>query len=150
MKIKFKLATSLDIPGIVDLCNECFDENTSLDKATTIFNETIKDPNQVYLIGMVDNKIIAHTRIAIIKTIFDGMDTFAILTHVCVKPDYRGHHIATHMLEAVKTICKQKGCCAIKLWSRNFRVPAHECYKRFGFVADDATFFSLEIKKEEE
>ena len=84
MKIKFKLATSLDIPGIVDLCNECFDENTSLDKATTIFNETIKDPNQVYLIGMVDNKIIAHTRIAIIKTIFDGMDTFAILNHVCV------------------------------------------------------------------
>ncbi len=145
MKIKFKIAALSDIPGIVDLCNECFDENTPTEKAIKIFNETMHDPNQIYLIGIMDDKIVAHTRIAIVKTMFDGMDTFAILNHVCVKPDYRHHHIATHMLDAIKTICIQKGCCAIKLWSRNFRVPAHTCYKRFGFIADDATFFSLEI-----
>ena len=127
MKIKFKIAALSDIPGIVDLCNECFDENTPTEKAIKIFNETMHDPNQIYLIGIMDDKI------------------FAILNHVCVKPDYRHHHIATHMLDAIKTICIQKGCCAIKLWSRNFRVPAHTCYKRFGFIADDATFFSLEI-----
>lgn len=145
MKIKFKIATLSDIPEIVDLCNECFDENTPTEKAIKIFNETMHDPNQIYLIGIMDDKIVAHSRIAIVKTMFDGMDTFAILNHVCVKPDYRHHHIATHMLDAIKTICIQKGCCAIKLWSRNFRVPAHTCYKRFGFIADDATFFSLEI-----
>lgn len=148
MKIKFKLAEVSDIKGLVDLCNECFEENTSHEKALKIFNETMHDPNQVYLIGIMDGKIVAHTRIAIVKTMFDGMDTFAILNHVCVKPDYRHHHIATHMLEVIKTICTQKGCCAIKLWSRNFRVPAHTCYKKFGFVADDATFFSLDITKE--
>lgn len=148
MKVKFRMAESSDIPGIVDLCNECFDESTTIEKAMKVYNENASDPNSIYIIGIMDDKIIAHTRIAIVKTPFDGMDTFAILNHVCVKPDYRKHHIATHMLEVIKTICEQKGCCAIKLWSRNFRVPAHTCYKKFGFKADDATFFSLELEKE--
>lgn len=149
MKIKFRIAELSDIPEIVDLCNECFDELTTYEKAMKIYTENASDLNSIYLIGMMDGKIVAHTRISIVKTIFDGMDTFAILNHVCVKPDYRKHHIATHMLKTIKIICEQRGCCAIKLWSRNFRVPAHNCYKKFGFVPDDSTFFSLEITKKE-
>ena len=145
MKVKFRIAEASDIPGIVDLCNECFEESTTHEKAVQIYNENAHDPNSIYLIGIMDDKIIAHTRIAIVRTIFDGMDTFAILNHVCVKPDYRKHHIATYMLETIKTICEERGCRAIKLWSRNFRVPAHTCYKKFGFIPDDSTFFSLEI-----
>lgn len=145
MKIKFKIADASHIHAIVDLCNECFDEITTYEKADRIYKENCHDKNQIYLIGEVDGKIIAHTRIAIIPTIFTGMDTFAILNHVCVKPDYRKHRIATHMLDAVEKICEQRNCVAIKLWSRNFRIPAHTCYKKFGFVPEDATFFSLEI-----
>ena len=38
-----------------------------LKKAIKIFNETMHDPNQIYLIGIMDDKIAAHTRIAIVK-----------------------------------------------------------------------------------
>ena len=147
MEIKFKIADFSHVRGIVDLCNEVFEEETTYEEAEKRFKESEQDKNQIYVIGCVDDKIIAHTKIAIIPTLFEGMETYAILNHVCVKPEYRKHHIATYMLEAVKKVCQERNCIAIKLWSRNFRIPAHTCYKRFGFVPDDATFFSLDIKK---
>lgn len=145
MEIRFSIADASKVRGIVDLCNECFDEDTTYEEAEKAFNEHKNDHNQIYLIGECDGKIIAHTKIAIVPTMFKGMDTYAILNHVCVKPEFRKHKIATEMLKAVKEVCKQKKCVSIKLWSRNFRVPAHTCYKKFGFVPDDATFFELKI-----
>lgn len=144
MEVKFMIADVSKIRGIVDLCNECFDEETNYDEAIQLFNE-YKDRNQIYIIGEYEGKIIAHTRIAVVPTIFKDMNTFAILNHVCVKPEFRKHHIATKMLEVVREVCKNHGCTAMKLWSRNYRIPAHTCYKSFGFVADDSTFFSIEI-----
>ena len=146
MKIEFMIANKTHVQGIVSLCNEVFEENTKYEEAEKIFSENELDKNSIYLIGVADRKIIAHTRIAIIPTMFDGMEKYAILNHVCVKPEYRKHHIATYMLEEVKKICIEKGCIAMKLWSRNFRIPAHTCYRKFGFVSDDATFFSYNLK----
>ncbi len=143
--VKFSLADASKIRGIVDLCNEVFEEHTDYDEALKLFNENRLDRNQIYVIGEYEGKVIAHTRIAIIPTMFKEMGTFAILNHVCVKPEFRKHHIATKMLEVVRTVCKNHECKEIKLWSRNFRVPAHTCYKNFGFVADDSTFFSIKI-----
>ena len=76
---------------------------------------------------------------------FIGMENYAIVNHVCVDPEYRKHHVATEMLKIIKKICLERNCISIKLWSKNFRVPAHTCYKRFGFQPIDATFFELEL-----
>lgn len=70
------------------------------------------------------------------------MNTYAILNHVCVKEEYRRHQIATKMLDEVSKICKEKGVKTLELWSNNVRVPAHGCYKKYGFHLDDAGFFS--------
>ena len=144
MNVNFKIATVSDVRGIVDLCNECFEEDTKYEEAIELFQE-YSDRNQIYVVGELDGKVIAHTRIAVVPTIFKDMNTFAILNHVCVKPEYRKHHIATKMLEVVQSVCKNHNCTAMKLWSRNFRIPAHTCYKKFGFIPDDSTFFSIEI-----
>lgn len=145
MELKFKIAGSNDIKGIIDLCNDCFGDGTSIEEATKIFEKTKNDPNVIHIIGEIDGKIVAHTRIQIIETMFKGMDTYAILNHVCVSGKYRRHNIATKMLKVVEKLCKEKNCIAIKLWSMNFRIPAHECYKKFGFEVSDAKFFSKEI-----
>lgn len=145
MNVEFKIAKSDDVKNIIDLCNECFFENTSIEYAKKVFEETKHDPNNIYLIGILDGKVIAHTKITIIRTIYENMNTYAILNHVCVKPEYRRHNIATHMLEEIQKICKEKGCKVMELWSNNVRVPAHACYKKFGFRLDDAGFFSKTI-----
>ncbi len=145
MDIIFRIAKVDDVESIILLCNECFEEKTSLDYALKVFNETKDDKNQIYLVGIVDGKIIAHTKITIIPTIYEKMNKYAILNHVCVKPEYRRHNIATKMLDECTNICRENGCVAMELWSNNFRVPAHECYKKYGFVVNDAKFFSKEV-----
>ena len=145
MELKFRFAKEEDIPELIHVCNLCFDENTDVDKALKVFQDTYSDKNQLYLIGILDGKIIAHTRITIIPTMFDGMDTYAVLNHVCVLPEYRRHHIAQHMMSVIKKICMERGCSTIKLWSRDFRQPAHKCYLKEGFQILDAKFFELNL-----
>ncbi len=144
MELKFCLAKEEDIKEVVELTNICFDENTDAEEAKLRFLKS-NDGNHFYLIGLLDGKVVAHTLINIISTAFDGMETYAILNHVCVLPEYRRHHIATHMMNVVKKICKEKNCISIKLWSKNFRQPAHKCYLREGFEIIDAKFFELDL-----
>lgn len=146
MNIIFKEAVFEDVESIISLCNECFQENTSLEYAKNSFKETENDKNQIYIIGLVDDEVVAHVKITIIPTMYEKMNKYAILNHVCVKPEFRRHNLATKMLDVCTDICKSKGCVAIELWSNNFRVPAHECYKKYGFIVNDAKFFSKELK----
>lgn len=70
MEVKFRKATFDDVEKIITLCNECFNEQTSLEYAKKVYKETENDKNQIYLVGLVDDKIIAHTKITIIPTIY--------------------------------------------------------------------------------
>lgn len=145
MNVKFKIAASEDIEGIIKLCNICFNENTSLEYAKKIFSENEKDPNQIYLIGIIDGEIIAHVKINIIPTIYEDMNTYAILNHVCVKPELRREHIGTKMLDECFKIAKEHNAKCVELWSKNFRKAAHGLYHKYGFEVMDAKFFTKNI-----
>ena len=145
MDVTFRKATISDVENIISLCNECFFEKTSLDYALDTFKKTMNDPNQIYIIGEFENNVIAHAKITIIPTIYEPMSTYSILNHVCVKPEYRRHNIASKMLEEIEKICIENKCKKMELWSNNVRTAAHACYKKFGFTIDDAGFFSKEI-----
>lgn len=145
MEVKFRRATFDDVESIIALCNECFEEKTSLEYAKEMFKKTENDQNQIYIVGEINGQIIAHTKITIIPTIYENMNTYSILNHVCVKPEYRRNNIGTKMLVECENISKEHNCVCMELWSKNFRQPAHECYKNYGFVVEDAKFFSKEI-----
>ena len=49
MNVDFKIATLNDVEEIVDLCNECFNENTSYEYAKASFRKTLFDDNQIYI-----------------------------------------------------------------------------------------------------
>ena len=145
MKVEFKIATIDDIEGIIKLCNECFGENTNLEYAKNIFLQNKNDPNQIYLIGIVKNEIVAHAKITIIPTIYEDMNTYAILNHVCVKPEYRRQRIGMILMDECFKISKQHKCKSVELWSKNFRKAAHGLYHEYGFEIVDAKFFSKNI-----
>ena len=144
MNVEFRVAEEKDIENIINLCNECFFENTNPVKALEIFKKT-HDDNNIYLIGEIDGKIVAHAKITIISTIYERMGTYSILNHVCVKQEYRRNKIATKMLDEITKICIKKECKTMELWSNNVRKAAHACYRNYGFTLDDAGFFSKEI-----
>ena len=145
MDVIFRLANLNDIPKIIELCNLVFEEDTEIEFAKEEFLKSEKDKNQIYLVGLVDEKIVAHSKITIIPTMYKDMNTYAILNHVCVHPDYRRNNIATKMILECEKICKEHNCTSIKLWSNNYRGPAHACYKKYGFKINDASFFSKKI-----
>lgn len=145
MKVEFRIASSSDVEGIIKLCNECFEEETSMDYAKKVFEETKDSKDDVYVVGEINGEIIAHAKVTIIRTIYEKMNTYAILNHVCVRPDYRRHKIASKMLDYITEISKERGAVAMELWSMNFRTAAHACYKEYGFHQDEAGFFSKKI-----
>lgn len=106
MNLEFREMKKKDIPKVIALCNEVFKENTSLEYAMKIYKKHRKDPNQIYLVGIVDKKIVAHLKISIIQTIYEKMNTYSILNHVGVKKEYRRHGIATKMLDVAFEISK--------------------------------------------
>lgn len=145
MEVTFRKATFDDVDQIIDLCNECFGENTPKDFARENFKKTAGDSNQIYLVGFVDDKVVAHAKITIIPTIYEDMNTFAILNHVCVKPEFRREHIGTKMLDECFKIAKEHNCKCVELWSKNFRTAAHGLYHSYGFDVMDAKFFTKDI-----
>ena len=145
MNVEFKIATFEDVEGIIKLCNECFNEDTNLDYAKRLWKENENDANQIYLIGCVDSKIVAHTKITIIPTIYEDMNTYAILNHVCVKEEFRREYIGTKMLDECFKIAKEHNCKCVELWSKNFREAAHGLYHKYGFEVMDAKFFTKDV-----
>jgi len=145
-EVIFRNATIDDVEVIIDLCNEVFEENTDYEYARSVFEKTQMDPNQIYIVGELGNEIVSHAKITIIPTMYKNMGTYAILNHVCVKPQYRRQNIATLMLKVVDQICAQNNAHIVELWSNNYRTAAHSCYKKYGFIPHDATFFSKEIE----
>ena len=63
-EVIFRRATLDDVEGIIDLCNESFGDNTNNEYAKGVFKNTMSDKNQIYLIGLMDNTIVAHTKVA--------------------------------------------------------------------------------------
>lgn len=146
MEVVFRKMTKKDLPEVISLCNEVFNEETSLEYAKKIYKKYKKDPNQIYIVGEVDGKIVAHLKITVIQTIYEKMNIYAILNHVGVKEEYRRHGIATKMLDEAFRICKEHNCVKVELWSNNVRTAAHACYYNYGFELDDAGFFSMSVK----
>ena len=145
MNLQFRIANENDIKGIIELCNECFNENTSLEYAKKIYLDNKDDVNQIYVIGILNDKIIAHSKINIIPTIYEDMNTYAILNHVCVKPELRREHIGTKLLDYCFKIAKDHNCKWVELWSKNFRKAAHGLYHSYNFDVMDAKFFTKNV-----
>ncbi len=82
--MKFSILKEQEIEEVIALCDEVFQEHTDLDYARRMYNETKEDPNQIYLVGKIDGKIVAHLKATIIPTIYEEMNTYAILNHVCM------------------------------------------------------------------
>jgi len=145
MEVIFKELELEDLKSTIDLCNLCFDEETDYEYAKQVYLETKDDPNNIYINGIYNGEVIAHTKLTIIKTMYKPMATYALINHLCVKPEFRRHHLASHLLDAVFQVAKDYNCVEVSLWSKNFRVPAHSCYKKYGFELLEAGFFTKKV-----
>lgn len=144
--IIFRKATLNDLEDILTLCDNCFDEVNDVEYARRIYLNNMFDKNQIYIVGLKDDEIVAHAKVNIIPTIYKDMNTYAILNHICVKPELRREKIGTKLLDECFKIAKEHNCVCVELWSKNFREAAHKLYHKYGFEVMDAKFFTKDIK----
>ncbi len=146
MEVKFRLMERDDLEEVINLCNVCFDEETSLEHAQRIFDEEADLSRQIYVVGEMNGEIVAHALLNIVPTIYENMNIYAILNHVCVKPEYRRSGIGMKLLDYCFEIAKDNHCRTVELWSKNFRIAAHGLYHKYGFDVLEAAFFEKEVK----
>ena len=115
-------------------------------RAEEIFRSVATDEKHFYVIGEMDGRIVAHANVTIVPTISEGLGTYAVLNHVCVRPDVRRGGIGMKLLNACFAVAKHYDCKSMKLWSKNFRTAAHGLYKKYGFEVIDAKFFEKEVE----
>ena len=144
MPVEFRVMGESELEETIKLCNECFEENTPLEYAERLWMR--RNDDQIYVVGVLEGQIVAHALINIIPTIYENMNTYAILNHVCVKPAVRRGGIGTQLLDYCFAIAKERGCKTVELWSKNFRVAAHGLYHKYGFSVMDAKFFEKEVE----
>lgn len=145
MEIIFKELELKELEETLNLCNRCFDEQNNYEYAKKLFLE--KSENDIYINGLYNGKVIAHTKVTIIKTMYQPMKSYAMINHLCVDKEFRRHHIASHLLDVIFKVAKERHCVEVVLWSKNFRTAAHSCYKNYGFKLLEAGFFSKEVEK---
>lgn len=145
-QVRLKVMSAGEVADVIELTNKCFGEETPVAFATQVFEDTKDDPNQIYLNAYLDNRLVGHLKITIIPTIYEKMNTYAILNHVCVDPEVRRRHIATRLLDEAFRICKERNVKTVELWSNNIRQAAHACYKKYGFEVADAKFFACDVE----
>ena len=148
MAIIFRNAVETDVPEIIDLCNESFNENTSVEYAMQAFEQSKNNPCDIYIVGVNEEngEIVSHVKVTIVTTMFEGMGNFGLCNHVCVKPTYRGQKICASMIDYVRMVCAARYCGSIRLWSSNFREAAHRSYINNGFEPQDVTVFFSDLE----
>lgn len=70
----------------------------------------------------------------------------AYITYVAVDEAYRKRGVGKQLIQKVEELCEEWNCSAIELTSANFRVGAHEFYKRLGFTVKQTTVFIKEME----
>ena len=113
MQPRFRVAKIEDVRGIVELCNEVFEENTDVARAEEIFRSVATDEKHFYVIGEMDGRIVAHANVTIVPTISEGLGTYAVLNHVCVRPDVRRGGIGMKLLNACFAVAKHYDCARL-------------------------------------
>lgn len=171
METEYRIMTGNDLEEVVALCNECFEEETPVEYARKVWEanaativgagvsadraevgadgagatDVASRAAQIYVVGVQNGMIVAHALVNVIPTVYAEMGSYAILNHVCVKPDARRGGIGTGLLDYCFALARERGCKKVELWSKNFRVAAHGLYHKYGFEVLDAKFFEKEV-----
>lgn len=137
MQVVYRKAIASDLDGINKLLNSYF--NHSIDNV-------INTEDKYFLVGDVLSQIVA---LAFITKIYNDVNKkyWYKINYVCVDEEYRGQHIALHLMEKIEEEAKEDGVSYLELTSNKNRCAAQALYYKCGFMVSDTCLFRKEIKK---
>ena len=125
-----------DIESLYDLLSDVF--NSSIKK--DLLYGLIDNKNVIDLVCRIDNKIVGHAMVEIMRDFFTGEDYF-FLNYFCVLKEYRCHGIGSLLIYELEKIALENNIDFMRFTSGNKRVDAHKFYKNRGYIIRDTSVF---------
>lgn len=123
MSVMLSLMNKEDLTDVLEISTLSLKESWSLDS----FSKELANPLAKYIVAKSNNKIIGFAGVWVI--VDEGH-----ITNIAVHPDYREKGVGSTLVNSLIENCKKWGCKALTLEVRASNTPAHNLYKKFGFV----------------
>lgn len=121
--IEIREALPNDAAKIAEMERECFEHPWS---EKTIKHDIEFNERERMLVAIMNGEIIGYVEIIVVM---DECD----ITRVCIKPEYRGRHIASSMLETILWKTEDEGVKMHTLEVRESNYAALGLYQKLGF-----------------
>lgn len=138
MNVTIALMKEEDIDEVLEVSSLSF--SVSWSKSSYI--QELSNSVAKYFIAKVDNKVIGFAGTWIV------LDE-AHITNIAVHPDFRKHGIASKLLEALISYCKEHGCIAFTLEVRSGNKAAKGLYEKHNFKQEGIRKGYYEDNKED-
>jgi GNAT superfamily N-acetyltransferase len=134
-KLKFDLATKVDLPMLNGLYAEMDDRPLMSDEKILEIWERIQQVPEYYIyLAYLEERAIGTFSLLFLPTMMHrGFHRSAILDSVAISKDYRGRGWGTKMMQKALSICADAGCYKVTLSSNLTRDRAHQFYESLGF-----------------
>jgi ribosomal protein S18 acetylase RimI-like enzyme len=133
-----------DIPHILTLLVDDdlgkLHEGENLDVYQSAFGNISNDPNQIYAVAIVNDKVVGCLQVTFIPGLSRGGMWRAQIEAVRIARSLRGNGFGTIMLNWAIDRAREKGCGLVQLLADNSRVDAHRFYESLGFKANHHGF----------
>lgn len=120
-EIIFRKMTPADVDAVSEIEIKCF----ALPWKRDTFFEVVQRKNTAYIVGELDEKIIAYAGAWLA---FNEAEVMS----VAVLPEYRGRGIGKKLFGELLKICKEEGANAVTLEVRPSNTAAIKIYESFG------------------
>jgi GNAT superfamily N-acetyltransferase len=143
--MKIRKATEADVPAIVamladDAIGATREEPGDRDVYADSFAAIDADPNQLLVVGVVDDQVMATLQLTFIPGLSRRGTWRAQIEGVRVSSAQRGGGYGTELIQWAVAEAKNRGCALVQLTSDARRAEAQHFYEQHGFIASHVGF----------
>ncbi|MEJ2568585.1 MAG: GNAT family N-acetyltransferase [candidate division WOR-3 bacterium] len=99
------------------------------DENENIFRNDVTNPKTRVLVAEKDGKILGF-----VSASFPYWDRVAIIQHLIVKKEHRGHGIGTALLKEIISLCESEKMKIVTVQTALWNQKAIQLYKKLGFI----------------
>lgn len=114
-----------DLDAVVDIENSCF----SMPWKRADFEDILTNPDREYFVAQIDDKVVGGCMLTLVSGEGD-------ISNVAVLEAFRGHHIATKLLDATLSYGESCGITEFTLEVRQSNQAAIKLYENAGFISE--------------
>lgn len=125
-KVITRKAELKDIPGILNIEQICFQEDSFSEKQ---FVYLIKRAKGIFYVILEQDKVIAY-----VSLLFHGKTHYLRVYSIAVHPEYRGRSLGQHLMECTLQAARMYDAKKITLEVKDSNAPAIALYMKNGFM----------------